>query len=271
LGITVKGTTNPDTFHNEAKNKPPQDNEDVVALGGPSAQQAEADPPASHQHMKNDADTDDKTMHEYRERAYKAGQVLDSLTAAGDNRIPERILGRAEAIAVIPDMIKGAFGIGGRFGKGLIARRMEDGRWGAPAYISIGGGSFGAQLGVSSTDLVLVFTDRDAVNSLEKGMSLKLGVDAGVSAGPIGRSAEAGVSQNVKGGIFAYSRAKGLFAGVALDGAVLDMDKTANHKVYGENVDIDRIMTSSRLAGNPNVQPFMKSLQAAAPMKKTTR
>ena len=269
LGITVKQNNNPDTFHNEGMNNPPENN-DPAAMGPSAEQQAENDPPAAHKRMGDDVDTNGKTIHEYRERAYKAGEVLDSLTAAGDNRIPDSILRRAEAIAIIPGMMKGAFVVGGRYGKGLIAERSEDGRWRAPAYIAIGGGSFGAQLGVSSTDLVLVFTDKEAVKSLETGISLKLGVDAGVSAGPIGREAEAGVSQNVKGGIYAYSRSKGLFAGIALDGAVLDMDKTANRKVYGANVDSAKIMTSSKLASNANVRPFMKALDNAVPMRRPT-
>jgi len=279
LGVSVKGTTNPDTFHNEGRTKPPQDNNDPSSMG-PSAQavtqQAEArttvaDPPAAaHKHMDNDVNENGKALHEYRERAYKAGEVVDSLTAAGDNTIPQSILNKAEAIAVIPGMIKGAFGIGGRYGKGLVAERLPDGTWGAPAYIAIGGGSFGAQIGVNSTDLVLVFTDKHALNSLEKGFSLKLGVDAGVSAGPVGRNAEAGVSENVKGGIFAYSHSKGLFAGVALDGAVIDYDKSANRKVYGSKMAADKIMTSSTMVSNASVQPFMQALDKAVPARRAT-
>src|SRR5215470_11974069 len=99
-------------------------------------------------------------------------------------------------------MIKGAFGIGGRYGKGLVSERAENGRWSAPAYIEIGGGSFGAQIGVSSTDLVLVFTDRKAMSMLEGGKDMKLGVDAAAVAGPIGRSAEAGVNLKLESAIY---------------------------------------------------------------------
>ncbi|HEY2384087.1 MAG TPA: peptidoglycan-binding protein, partial [Terriglobia bacterium] len=115
------------------------------------------------------------------ERAEKSASVLRDLTAASDNRIPDDILQRAQAIAVIPHMIKGAFGIGGDFGKGMVAERTDGGRWSAPAFISIGGGSFGAQLGVEATDLVLVFTSRDALDLLEKGTDVKLGADASVA------------------------------------------------------------------------------------------
>src|SRR5262249_42958619 len=141
---------------------------------------------------KGDRNKPGRVEHEYNQRAIKAAEVLQSLTNVSDNKIPDKLLQRAEAIAVIPNMIKGAFGIGGRYGKGLVAKRTDNGRWGAPAFISIGGGSFGAQLGVNETDLVLVFTDKAGVDSLEKGMSLKLGVDAAVTAGPVGRSGEAG-------------------------------------------------------------------------------
>jgi lipid-binding SYLF domain-containing protein len=212
-----------------------------------------------------------KVEHEYQSRAVKAAEVLQNLTQASDNRIPDTLLGRAEAIAVIPGMVKGAFGIGGTYGKGLVSERTADGRWGAPVFISIGGGSFGFQLGANATDLVLVFTDRAALNSLEKGMSIKLGVDAGVTAGPIGREGQAAVSQNVRGGIFAYSRSKGLFAGIALNGDVLDLDKTANRKVYGDNMDADSIMRSTEMASNVNVRPFVEALERTMPLRRSTR
>jgi lipid-binding SYLF domain-containing protein len=168
-------------------------------------------------------------------------------------------------------MVKGAFGIGGTFGKGLVSQRTADGRWAAPLFISIGGGSFGFQLGANATDLVLVFTDKEALNSLGNGMSIKLGVDAGVTAGPIGREGQAAISQNVKGGIFAYSRSRGLFAGIALNGDVIDMDKTGNRKVYGSNMDADSIMRSPEMASNVNVRPFVEALERTIPMHRSTR
>ena len=134
------------------------------------------------------------------------------------------------------------------------------------ASIEVGGGSFGAQLGVQSTDLVLVFTDRKGLDKLEKGLDLKLGVDASVAAGPIGRSAEAGTNVNLATAIYAYSRAKGLFAGVALDGAVLNMNKSMNEKVYGSSVDAKEIL-SGNVAPNSSVQPFMNALERVVPKK----
>jgi len=227
----------------------------------PSAQDSTGSYDAKHDH-----NVSGKVEKDAAERAQKAADVLQDLTAASDHRIPNEILERAEAIAVIPHMIKGAFGIGGRFGKGLVAERTNGGRWSAPAFIEIGGGSFGAQLGVESTDLVLVFTDRKALDLLEGGRDLKLGADASVAAGPIGRSGEAGVNANLGSAIYAYSRAKGLFAGVALDGAVLNMDKSMNQKVYGSSVDAKQILAGMAPA-NASVQPFMMALDKVVPRK----
>src|ERR1041385_1328294 len=147
---------------------------------------------------------------------------------------------------------------------------MDNGRWSVPSFLEIGGGSFGAQIGVASTDLGLVFTDRKALDQLQHGKDLKLGVDAGVAAGPIGRSAEAGVNAKLDSAIYAYSRSKGLFAGVALDGAVLYMDKDMNAKVYGDSVDAKQIL-NGRVAANSTVEPFMRELQTVVPQKRISQ
>jgi lipid-binding SYLF domain-containing protein len=211
-----------------------------------------------------------KVDKEYADRVSKAAAVLQDLTASADKKIPNELLERAEAIAVIPHMMKGAFGIGGRYGKGVVSQRLENGRWSAPAFLEVGGGSFGAQLGVSATDLVLVFTDRKALSMLEGGKDLKLGVDAGVAAGPIGRSAEAGVNLNLESAIYAYSRSKGLFAGVALDGAVLDYDNSANEKVYGSSADAKDIL-GGRVSANATTRPFLDTLDKVMPKKRISQ
>jgi len=202
------------------------------------------------------------------DRVQKAAEVLQELTAGADKRVPNELLSSAEAVAVIPHMIKGAFGIGGRYGKGVVSQRLDNGRWSAPAFMQIGGGSFGAQIGVSSTDLVLVFTDAKALDQLGSGKDLKLGVDAGVVAGPIGRSAEAGVNAKLDTAIYAYSRSKGLFAGVALDGAVLDIDNSENKEVYGD-VPAKQILSSA--TGNSTTRPFMETLEKIMPKKKVSQ
>jgi len=148
----------------------------------------------------------------------------------------------------------------------VVAQRLPDGRWSPPAFIQIGGGSFGAQLGVSSTDLVLVFTDAKGLDLLMKGKDLKLGVDASVAAGPIGRSAEAGVNANLETGVLAYSRSKGLFAGIALDGAVLDIDQNMNKKVYGESASAEDIL-NGRVRASSVALPFTDTLSRIIPRK----
>jgi lipid-binding SYLF domain-containing protein/peptidoglycan hydrolase-like protein with peptidoglycan-binding domain len=218
---------------------------------------------------KSDKDKDSgKVDNDASDRAHKASEVLKDLTTGADKKVPNELLSRAEAIAVIPHVVKGALGIGGRYGKGLVAQRLDDGRWSAPAFIQIGGGSFGAQIGVSSTDLVLVFTDRKALDMLMGGKDLKLGVDAGVVAGPIGRSAEAGVNAKLDTAIYAYSRSKGLFAGVALDGAVLDIDNSENKDVYGDS-SAKQILSAS--TGNNTVRPFMDALDKMMPKKNVSQ
>jgi len=222
--------------------------------------------------VRQDSDKDKSLKHskEASERIAKSADVLQDLTATKDKKVPNELLERAEAIAVIPNMIKGAFGIGGRYGKGVVSQRAENGRWSAPSFIEIGGGSFGAQLGVSSTDLVLVFTDRKALGLLEGGKDLKLGVDAGVTAGPIGRSAEAGVNANLETAIYAYSRSKGLFAGIALDGAVLKIDKDMNEKVYGPTVNAENVL-GGKTAVNATVRPFVDTLERVVPKKRLSQ
>jgi len=270
LGVVVKGTSNPDIHQpSETKKKGPggpYSDPEEQASTAPAQNQDRKDPDHYKHGDKAMTGKMDRDLHD---RAVKAADVLRTLTSAQDKGIPESMLERAQAIAVIPHVIKGAFGIGGRYGKGLVAERLKNGHWGAPAFMSIGGGSFGAQLGVEATDVVLVFTDRSGLDSLEKGLSVKLGADASVAAGPIGREGEAGVTHELKSGIYAYSRTRGLFAGIALDGAVLDMDKDANEKVYGSNVDTKAILNNATMASNVNVREFADELHRAT-MKKTT-
>ncbi|HYR83186.1 MAG TPA: YSC84-related protein [Terriglobia bacterium] len=216
------------------------------------------------------ADSTDKINKDASERIQNSVEVLQALTSTEDRRIPDDLLARAKAVAVIPHVVKGALGIGGRYGKGVVSKRLANGRWSAPAFIQIGGGSFGAQLGVSATDLVLVFTDEKGLDLLMKGKDLKLGVDASVAAGPIGRSAEAGVNANLETGVFAYSRSKGLFAGIALDGAVLDIDQSMNKKVYGESVSAESIL-EGKVPPNPTVRPFTDALSRISSNKVSER
>src|SRR5689334_17658882 len=185
---------------------------------------------AAQNRATNNKKTSDEAM-----RARSAADVLAEIMEAPDQSIPDGLMKKAYGIAVIPHVVKGAFGVGGRYGKGLVAQRNADGGWGTPLFIEIGGGSFGLQLGVEATDVIMVFTNREGVQPLLKG-KLKLGADASATAGPVGRKAEVGTDVLLKSAIYSYSRSKGLFAGIALDGAVLQLDNDANEKVYGKEV-----------------------------------
>jgi lipid-binding SYLF domain-containing protein len=198
-------------------------------------------------------------------RAENAAAVLGEIMEAPDQGIPEALLKKAYGIAVIPHVVKGAFGIGGRYGKGLVAQRNADGGWGTPLFIEIGGGSFGLQIGVEATDVVMVFTNRDGVKPLLKG-KLKLGGDASATAGPVGRNAAAGTDILLKSAIYSYSRSKGLFAGIALDGAVVQLDDDANKAVYGKK-SVAADMANGKVGGTaiPAMQPFLLALQKYAP------
>ena len=198
------------------------------------------------------------------ERAADAVNVLTEIMNIPENSIPEELMARAHGIAVIPHVVKGAFGVGGQWGKGLMSQRREDGSWSAPAYVEIGGGSFGLQIGVQASDIVLVFTDEAGVRGILKG-KVKLGADASATAGPVGRKAEVGTDVLLRSGVFAYSRSKGLFAGISLDGSVIGMDDSANRKIYGNNVTGEDILLGKAVRPNKVVQPFVAELQKVSP------
>jgi len=208
------------------------------------------------------------------ERAADAVNVLTEIMSIPENSIPEDLMARAHGIAVIPHVVKGAFGIGGQWGKGLMSQRREDGSWSAPAYIEIGGGSFGLQIGVQATDIVLVFTDEEGIKGILKG-KVKLGADASATAGPVGRKAEVGTDVLLRSAVFAYSRSRGLFAGISLDGSVIGMDDNANRKIYGNNVTGKDLLLGNAVGTNNVVQPFVAELQQVSPphihIKKVTQ
>lgn len=168
------------------------------------------------------------------QRAKNAAQVLDEIMRAPDSAIPTRMLDDAYAVAVIPNVVKAGLVVGGRHGRGLISVRSPDGTWSNPSFIKLTGGSVGFQAGVQSTDVVLVFRSARGVDSIVHG-KFTLGADAAVAAGPVGRTATASTDGQLKAEIYSYSRSRGLFAGVALDGAVLSIDNKANANAYGPN------------------------------------
>ncbi len=166
------------------------------------------------------------------ERAENASRVLTEILRIPEESIPTRMLESAQAIAVIPNVVKVGFVAGGRRGRGLIAIRGSDGAWSRAAFITLTGGSIGFQAGVQSADVILVFRSARGVDSIVKG-KFTLGGDASVAAGPVGRSAQASTDEQFKAEIYSYSRARGLFAGVALDGTRLAIDNQSNEMAYG--------------------------------------
>ncbi|MCB1569222.1 MAG: lipid-binding SYLF domain-containing protein [Xanthomonadales bacterium] len=168
------------------------------------------------------------------ERLTRAAQFLDEVMRMPERAIPRTLFHDAYAIAVIPDVVKASLVVGGRHGKGVISIKLPDGTWSTPSFMKLSGGSVGFQAGVQSTDVVLVFRSARGVDSIVDG-KFTLGADAGVAAGPVGRYAQASTDGGLKAEIYSYSRSRGLFAGVALGGAVLSIDDRANARAFGPN------------------------------------
>ncbi|HEY4143743.1 lipid-binding SYLF domain-containing protein [Pinirhizobacter sp.] len=173
-------------------------------------------------------------------RARNAVRVLKEIMEAPDKGIPTDLLRDAHAIAVIPDMVKAGLVFGGRRGEGLISVKGADGTWSNPSFVTLTGGSIGFQAGISSTDVILVFRTQRGVDSIVNG-KFTLGADASAAAGPVGRTATAATDSQMKAEIYSYSRSRGLFAGVALDGSALRIDYDANTAIYGSGVTPRRI------------------------------
>lgn len=173
-------------------------------------------------------------------RAENAVRVMREIMEAPDKSIPSDLLKEAHAIAVIPDMVKAGLIFGGRRGEGLISVKSPDGTWSNPSFVTLTGGSIGFQAGVSSTDVILVFRTQRGVDSIVNG-KFTLGADASAAAGPVGRTATAATDSQLKAEIYSYSRSRGLFAGVALDGSALRIDYDANAAIYGSGVTPRRI------------------------------
>ena len=165
-------------------------------------------------------------------RADDAVRVVKQIQSIPESAIPDRLLDEAKAIVVVPDTIKAGFMLGGRRGLGLMSVKSPDGTWSNPVFVKLAGASFGLQAGVQSADVILVFRSERGVDSIVNG-KFTLGADAGIAAGPVGRNAAAATDGALKAEIWSWSRARGLFAGVALDGAVLSIDNGANRSAYG--------------------------------------
>jgi lipid-binding SYLF domain-containing protein len=193
-------------------------------------------------------------------RLIEASGVLEELFAQRDNAIPERLMARAYGIAVIPNVVKVAAVVGGRRGSGAMVVRDANGRFTDPIMVSITGGNVGWQIGVQSTDIVLVFTSRQGIEGITDG-KLTLGADASVAAGPVGRSASAGTDQTFSAEVYSYSRNRGLFAGVSLDGSIISIDSKSNKGLYGKSAPAADIIARKVTTDADSVKRFERAIQ----------
>jgi lipid-binding SYLF domain-containing protein len=184
---------------------------------------------------------DDKYQTSIQKRIDTSANVLNEIMGTPDKAIPDKVMHDAKCIAVIPSMVKIAVGFGGNHGKGVAVCRLENGRWSAPAPLTITGGSWGLQLGGQAVDLVLVVMNQQGMEHLLSS-KFKIGAEASAAAGPVGRDAGADTDWKMKAEMLTYSRARGLFAGVDLAGAAITQDKDETHLLYGKFVPFQDIL-----------------------------
>jgi lipid-binding SYLF domain-containing protein len=183
-------------------------------------------------------------------RITDASTVLEEIMAAADEAVPRTIMEKAEGIAVFPSLIKGGIVVGGQRGRGVLSvRDQKSGGWSSPAFLTITGGSIGAQFGAQAIDLVLVINNQRGLEQLVKNQ-FKIGADAAVTAGPVGRDASASTDIQLRAQILSYSRARGLFAGVTLNGSTIRQDRDANERFYGMGYRTGQIVFDG-LGGSP--------------------
>jgi lipid-binding SYLF domain-containing protein len=176
------------------------------------------------------------------ERVDRAARVLAEVMGIKDKSIPQELLGKAHCVGVIPGMKRAGFGIGGKYGIGVMSCRGKDGKgWTGPSTVRVEGGSLGLQIGGTSSDIVLLLMNERGKKKLIQS-KFTLGADASVAAGPVGRTAQAQTDAQMRAEILAYSRSRGLFAGVSVEGATLRPDHDANTKIYGRDISPKQIL-----------------------------
>jgi lipid-binding SYLF domain-containing protein len=202
---------------------------------------------------------------EEKQRVKESGQVMKEIMDAPDKGIPGSVLDGSKCVIVIPNMKKAGFIVGGQYGRGVMTCRTGadfKGPWSPPVMMASSGGSFGLQIGAESTDFViLVLNDSGARQMLKN--KLKLGADASVAAGPVGRTSEASTSGSMNAQMLSYSRSRGVFGGVSLSGATLRPDGDANKNLYGEKVSAEQIANSQGVTMPPEAQQLVDTLTAA--------
>ncbi|MDA8240151.1 MAG: lipid-binding SYLF domain-containing protein [Nitrospiraceae bacterium] len=186
-------------------------------------------------------------------------EVLQQIMSIPEKGIPPALLSNASGIAIIPGVIKAGFILGGRYGRGILVIREKDGSWSNPVFISVTGGSIGWQVGIESIDIVLVFKSSRSVEGILKG-KFTLGADASIAAGPVGRQASASTDILLKSEIYSYSRSRGLFAGLALEGASLQINYDADEAFYGKEHALPSDIVGNKTLSVPPVVDRLKKL-----------
>lgn len=189
-----------------------------------------------------------------------AVRVVSEMMKESDKGVPAGLVRNCAGIAIIPDVIRAGLVVGGRHGRGIVLVRTKEGGWSDPAFIEITGGSIGWQAGVQSADIILVFRTPRSVENLAKG-KFTLGADAGIAAGPLGRSAEASTDTALKAEILSYSRSRGLYAGLTLQGTSIQEDRTANRDFYGEEI-LPRDIFEGKAKATPEIAQKLKTTLA---------
>jgi SH3 domain-containing YSC84-like protein 1 len=188
------------------------------------------------------------------EQSQKAAKVFTEIMSISDKAIPENILEKAECVAVFPNVLKAGFIVGGRGGRGVASCRMGS-SWSSPIYLNLGGGSVGLQIGAQATDFVLLIMNKEGVDSLLKS-KFELGADASVAAGPVGRQAGASTDAKFDAQMLSYSRSKGLFAGLELKGAVIEVDEDDMRDAYGRNIAAKEVLHMSKEKATAGIRAF---------------
>jgi lipid-binding SYLF domain-containing protein len=201
----------------------------------------------------------DKDQSDIDKRIDESAKVLNEIMATPDKAIPDKVMRRAQCIAVIPSMVKIAIGFGGNHGKGVATCRTGAGGWSAPAPITITGGSWGLQLGGQAVDLVMIIQNDQGMQHLLSS-KFKLGADASAAAGPVGRDAAADTDLKMNAEVLTYSRARGLFAGIDLSGAAITQDKDETRLLYGSFVPFSEIL-SGKVRPPAASEPFLSAVR----------
>ena len=200
-------------------------------------------------------------------RLQRATEVFSEVMKTPDKGIPEDLLDKSECIAIVPGLKKGGLGLGGKYGKGVIMCRKPDRSWTAPSFITIEGGSVGFQIGFTQIDVVMLMMNKRGVEKLI-GDKFTVGADASAAAGPVGRQTAAQTNIRLDAEILTYSRAKGLFAGVSLDGATLRSDKDDNRDFYGKDLDARKILIDGDVPMPAEARSLASALSWKSPKKK---